>query len=73
MQLQYDPVKLSMVRAFGGLTRCPLCDDWMIAPVTSGLVQGRKIRHLWACDACGETTLVHIDLEDIRSVSALVA
>jgi hypothetical protein len=65
VQLQYDPVELSMIRAFGGVTRCPLCDDWMVAPDTSEFSEGREIRHLWACDACGETTLVCIDLLDI--------
>jgi len=65
MQLQYDPVRLFMIRAVASPVHCPLCDDWMVAPVTSEFVEGGEIRHKWACDACGETTLATIDLLDI--------
>ena len=46
-------------------TLCPLCDDWIVAPVTSEFVEHGEIRHLWECDTCGETTLATIDLVDL--------
>jgi len=65
MQLQYESTRLSTIRAFASPTRCPLCGDWMVAPVASEFVEGGEIRHLWECDACGESTLTSIDLEDV--------
>jgi hypothetical protein len=65
MQLQYESAKLSAIRAFASPARCPLCGDWMVAPVASEFVEGGEIRHLWECDACGESTLTSIDLEDV--------
>lgn len=65
MQLQYETTKLSTIRAFASPVRCPQCGDWMVAPVASEFVEGGEIRHLWECDACGESTLTSIDLEDV--------
>jgi hypothetical protein len=65
MQLQYESATLSTMRAFASPVRCPLCGDWMVAPITSEFVEGGKIRHLWECDACGESTLTSIELEDV--------
>jgi hypothetical protein len=41
-------------RAFTAPTRCPHCDDPMVAPVSSEFVEGGEIRHHWECDSCGE-------------------
>jgi hypothetical protein len=41
-------------RAFTAPTRCPHCDDLMVAPVSSEFVEGGEIRHHWECDSCGE-------------------
>jgi len=65
MQLQYESAKLSTIRAYASPARCPQCGDWMVAPVASEFVEGGEIRHLWECDACGESTLTSIDLEDV--------
>jgi uncharacterized protein with PIN domain len=65
MQLQYDSAKLSAMRAFASPARCPQCGDWMVAPIASEFVEGGQIRHLWECDACGESTLTSIELEDV--------
>ncbi len=65
MQLQYESAKLSAIRAFASPVRCPECGDWMVAPVASEFVEGGQIRHLWECDACGESTLTSIELEDV--------
>jgi uncharacterized protein with PIN domain len=65
MQLQYESAKLSAMRAIASPARCPQCGDWMVAPIASEFVEGGQIRHLWECDACGESTLTSIELEDV--------
>lgn len=65
MQVQYESAKLSAIRAFASPVRCPRCGDQLVAPVVSEFVEGGEIRHLWECDACGESTLTSIDLEDV--------
>jgi hypothetical protein len=65
MLLQNESAKLSAIRTFASPARCPLCGDWMVAPVASEFVEGGGIRHLWECDSCGESTLTFIDLEDV--------
>lgn len=44
---------LSAIRAFASPSRCPNCDDLMVAPVVSEFIEGGDIRHHWECDACG--------------------
>jgi formylmethanofuran dehydrogenase subunit E len=62
MQLhEYFP-KLSAVRAFANPMRCPHCDDFMVAPVSSEFVEGGEIRHHWECDACGEPSSTSVEL-----------
>jgi uncharacterized protein with PIN domain len=65
VQLQYESAKLSAMRAFASPARCPQCGDWMVAPIASEFVEGGEIRHLWECEACGESTLTSIELEDV--------
>lgn len=54
--------QLERVRAFAAQARCPQCDDWMIAPVSSEFVVGGEIRHHWECDGCGELTSTVIEI-----------
>jgi hypothetical protein len=65
MQLQFDSVRLSAIRTVEGPTLCPLCDDWMVAPIASEFVEGGEIRHMWECDACQESTEAYINLVDL--------
>jgi hypothetical protein len=51
-------------QSFAASARCPHCDDWMIAPVSSEFVVGGEIRHHWHCDCCGESSSTIIDLSD---------
>ena len=46
--------RAKLFRAFTAPTRCPHCDDLMVAPVSSEFVEGGEIRHHWECDSCGE-------------------
>jgi hypothetical protein len=41
---------------FAKPARCPLCLDWMVAPLMSEFVEGGEIRHHWVCESCGETS-----------------
>lgn len=62
MQLhEYFP-KLSAIRTFANPTRCPHCDDLMVAPESSEFVEGGEIRHHWECDACGEPSSTSVEL-----------
>jgi formylmethanofuran dehydrogenase subunit E len=62
MQLhEYFP-KLSANCAFANPMRCPHCDDFMVAPVSSEFVEGGEIRHHWECDACGEPSSTSVEL-----------
>jgi len=65
MQIQYLPVQLSMICTTAGPVRCPLCEALVFAPVSSEFVEDGKIRYLWGCDTCSETTLATIGLVDI--------
>ncbi len=65
MQLHCHAItpKLAAARTFTAPARCPSCDDWMVAPVSSEFVEGGEIRHHWECDACGEASSTVIALE----------
>ena len=53
MQFMIETAGLAAIRAFSAPARCPHCDDWMVAPVSSEFVEGGEISHTWECDACG--------------------
>ena len=42
--------------------RCPQCGDLMVAPLLSEFVEDGEIRHHWACEVCGETSVTTIPL-----------
>jgi hypothetical protein len=62
MQLHEYREKLSAIRALANPTRCPHCDDLMVAPFMSEFVEGGEIRHHWECDACGEPSSTSVQL-----------
>lgn len=62
MQFVFETAKLAAIRAFTAPARCPYCDDWMVAPVSSEFIEGGEIRHTWECDSCGEFSSTSIDL-----------
>jgi hypothetical protein len=53
---------LSAIRGFAAPSRCPGCDDLMVAPVASEFIEGGEIRHHWECDLCGEFSSTSIPL-----------
>jgi hypothetical protein len=63
MQVHCDAAKLTSMRAFAAPVRCPLCRDWMVAPLVSEFVEGGEIRHHWACESCGEASTSVIPLD----------
>jgi uncharacterized protein with PIN domain len=65
--LHCDTPKLDAWRAFASLTRCPHCDDLMVAPVASEFVAEGEIRHHWECDACGRpsSSTIPLDCDDV--------
>ena len=63
MQFAFETDRLAAIRAFAAPARCPHCNDWMVAPVSSEFVEGGEIRHYWECDACGETSCTTIQLD----------
>jgi hypothetical protein len=63
MQLSFETPRLAAIRAFAAPARCPYCDDWMVAPVSSEFVEGGEIRHYWECESCGETSCTTIVLD----------
>ncbi len=64
MQLHIDTAKLAGIRSFAAPARCPYCNDWMVAPVSSEFVEGGEIRHHWQCETCGQSSSTVIDLVD---------
>ena len=64
MHFMIETARLAAIRAFSTPARCPHCDDWMVAPVSSEFVEGGEIRHTWECDSCGESSATSIDLEN---------
>jgi uncharacterized protein with PIN domain len=62
MQFAFETAKLAAIRAFTAPARCPHCDDWMVAPVSSEFVEGGEIRHYWECESCGEASCTTIEL-----------
>ena len=62
MQIAFETARLAAIRAFAAPARCPHCDDWMVAPVSSEFVEGGEIRHYWECESCGETSCTTIEL-----------
>jgi hypothetical protein len=44
---------------------CPLCNDWMVAPIASEFIEGGEIRHMWECDTCQESKQARMDLVDL--------
>jgi len=54
MQLQEYSAKLSATRTFAAPIRCPLCNDFLVAPIASEFIEGDEIRHHWECEACGQ-------------------
>jgi hypothetical protein len=48
-------------------TPCAQCSDVLIAPIWSEHVNERRVRHVWACEACGYEfeTMVHIGWREI--------
>ena len=63
MQFAFETARLAAIRAFAAPARCPHCDDWMVAPVSSEFVEGGEIRHVWECESCGETSCTTIQLD----------
>lgn len=44
-----------------GLIECAQCGNGLFMPEWSELVDARRVRHLWQCEACGcsfETTVI---------------
>ena len=35
------------------LPSCPSCNDLVFAPAASEFVSKTRVRHIWACEACG--------------------
>lgn len=35
------------------LPSCPNCNDLVFAPAASEFVSKTRVRHIWACEACG--------------------
>ena len=35
------------------LPSCPICNDLVFAPAASEFVSKARVRHVWACEACG--------------------
>ena len=64
MQFMIETAGLAAIRAFSAPARCPHCDDWLVAPVSSEFVEGGEIRHTWECDVCGEVSATIIDLDN---------
>jgi len=64
MQFMFETAGLAAIRAFSTPARCPHCDDWLVAPVSSEFVEGGEIRHIWECEACGETSSTVIGLDE---------
>jgi uncharacterized protein with PIN domain len=62
MQFAVETAKLAAIRAFAAPARCPYCNDWMVAPVSSEFVEGGEIRHVWECESCGEISCTTIRL-----------
>ena len=62
MQFAFETARLAAIRTFAAPARCPHCDDWMVAPVSSEFVEGGEIRHYWECESCGETSCTTIEL-----------
>ena len=65
MQFMIETAGLAAVRAFSAPARCPHCDDWMVAPVSSEFVEGGV-----GCDAADgrlpgvEVSATIIDLDE---------
>jgi hypothetical protein len=53
MQPHCHSLNLTAIYTVAAPVRCPGCDDWMIAPVSSEFVENIGIRHIWECDSCG--------------------
>ena len=53
--MELKPANLSSTCALAAPVRCPRCDDWMVAPVSSEFVKDGEIRHHWECDYCRQT------------------
>ncbi|HEY6026525.1 MAG TPA: hypothetical protein VIV09_06460 [Pseudolabrys sp.] len=70
MQFMFETAKLAAIRAFGAPARCPHCDDWMVAPVSSEFVEGGEIRHTWECESCGEISSTVIDVDSASPAAA---
>ncbi len=64
MQFMFETARLAAIRSLSTPARCPHCDDWMVAPVSSEFIEGGEIRHTWECDSCGEISATVIDLEN---------
>jgi hypothetical protein len=64
MQLVFATARLAAIRSLSAPARCPHCDDWMVAPVSSEFVEGGEIRHTWECEVCGELSSTVIDVEN---------
>jgi hypothetical protein len=62
MQFVVETARLAAIRSFTAPARCPHCDDWMVAPVSSEFVEGGEIRHNWECEGCGEFSSTIIEL-----------
>ena len=57
MELSRDHKKFARSRP---VIQCAQCGEQLFVPEWSEFVDERRVRHLWACDACGysfETTV----------------
>jgi hypothetical protein len=61
MQLHIN-TRLSRIRRFAALVRCPHCGDGLVAPVVSEFVDVGEIRHHWECDDCGRPSSTSVPL-----------
>jgi hypothetical protein len=59
--LQSNVAEVSESSGFARPVRCPLCSDWMVAPLMSEFVEGGEIRHHWVCESCGETSTTALE------------
>ncbi len=51
------------------LPRCPNCDDLVFAPAASEFVSKTRVRHIWACEACGHEFSTSVRLFGDRASS----
>ena len=55
------------------LPSCPNCNDLVFAPAASEFVSKTRVRHIWACEACGHefatSVRLFVDHDDRAALS----